>query len=287
MTNPAATPVPTSTVSASTTSRPTQHLWLLVRNLPDTQNVEVTEVIAQNGAGRSFQYQVAAQADRQALLGSVLLQAVKRCTNNGVIALHSPHTEYVRIADRQGKRPPELAGALKRHNLTLTLARRTNGVGLFAEYAEALHEHRIPELPPMIDFQLYTGCITDGQEAYVGAVLVGANRLHTWRNTVKGPNLTLSELHAVRWAFSTMPSGSTVEIHNQSRDARRLWTEPEEVMGEHEADLRPYMLRLAQTISSRQIRFQPPKGTAHPGLFRQHTRLLAGTQFADAARERP
>lgn len=273
-------------LTTSTTSRPTQHLWLLVRSLPDTQSVEVTEVIAQNGAGRSFQYQLPPQADRQALLNSVLLQAIKRCTNNGVIALHSPHSEYVRIADRQGKRPPELSGALKRHNLTLTLARRQGGVGLFVEYAEALRDHRVPELPPMIDFQLHTGCLTDGQESYVGAILVGQGRLHTWRNTVKGSNLTLSELHAVRWAFSTMPSGSTVEIHNQSPDARRLWTEPEAVMGEHEADLKPYMLRLAQIISSRQIRFQPPKGAAHPGLFRRHSRFLAGTQFADAARER-
>ncbi|GAA5512280.1 hypothetical protein Dcar01_00994 [Deinococcus carri] len=281
MTNSAPTTVPTPQAP-----RPAQHLWLLVRNLPGTPGVEVTEVIAQGGAGRSFQYQLPSNPDRQALLGGVLLQAVKRCTNNGVIALHSPHAEYVRIADRQGKRPPELASALKRHNLTLTLARRINGVGLFADYAEALHEHRIPELPPMIDFQLHTGCITDGQEAYVGAVLAGHGRLHTWRNTSKGHDLTLSELHAVRWAFTTLPAGSTVEIHNQTPDARRLWTEPEAVLEEHAAGLKPYMIKLAQIISSKQLRFQAPKSAAHPGLFRQHARLMAGMQFADAARER-
>ncbi|MBZ9752185.1 hypothetical protein GO986_12365 [Deinococcus sp. HMF7620] len=260
-----------------------QHLWLNLKPLTESAEMEVTELIVLNGVGRSFQYCLPANVDRETTLTVALIQALKRCTVNTTVNLHTPHTEYVRLADRRSKRPPQLTQLLNSRNLELSLARRINGVALFAEYAEALNAHTVPPLPPMIDYRLHTSCLTDGLQTYVGAVLVGVNRIHTWRNTVKGDSLLHSELQAARWAFSALPDGSSIELHNQSPKTQQLWQEPETIPD----SLKPYMLRVAQLIQGKQLRFHTPKQVMTTGLYRRHACLLAGTQFADVARERP
>ena len=264
--------------------RSSQHLWLLLRNTPE--HCEVTELVAENGAGRSYQYHLALSSDRLPLLSAALCAALRRCTYNAAVLLHSPHTEYVRMADRSAKRPPELSHVLKKHNLTLGLARRNNGVALFAAYAEALADHSVPELPGLIDYQLYTACVTDGVQSHVGAVLCGRHRVVTWRNSSKGSNLTLAELHGVRWALTTVPEGSRVEIFNQSPDARTLWTDAESVMAAHEHDLKPYMLKVGLAIQERSLGFQGGHKRNSGSLYTEHARLLAGTQYAETSRER-
>ncbi|GAA5501029.1 hypothetical protein Dxin01_00760 [Deinococcus xinjiangensis] len=268
----------------SNPQRPPQHLWLFIQPVQAApEQVEVTELIVSSGAGRSYQYQLPA-TDRQQLCVTVLESALKRCDNNSHILLHSPHSEYVRIGDRPNQRPPEINTLLRRHNLSMGLARRNNGVTLFNAYAEALRDHALPVMPNMVDFQLHTGCVTDGLHCYVGAVLSGKGRLHTWRNTLKGHNLTLSELHAVRWAFATVPTSSQVEVHNQTGTAQLLWKDHAQVLAEAE-DLKPYVLKIAGLINQRSLTPQHPAKGQEVNLYTQHARLLAGTEFAESIRE--
>ena len=266
--------------------RPPQHLWLLIQPLQQKPDrLEVTELIVNSGAGRAYQYVISAKAERQSLYISALVAALKRCDNNVHILLHSPHTEYVRLGDRANHRPPEISTILRRHNQSLAVARRSNGVTLFNAYAEALRDHTLPLMPKMTDFQLHTGCVSDGLHCYVGAVLSGQGRLHTWRNTIRGDNLTLSELHAVRWAFATAPTASRIEVHNQTGTAQLLWKDHEQVMAEHAEALKPYALKIASLINQRSLNPQRPAKGQEVNLYTQHARLLAGTEFAESIRE--
>ena len=263
--------------STSQKSERVQHLWLLLKAEQDL--VHVTELIALSGTARSFAYTLPI-AGREAVSVQALNNALRRCTANVPVALHSPHEEFVRLGDRRSKRPPELTQTLSRRNMDLTLARRINGLGLFEDYVKALHSGVLPAHSVMSDYTLHTSCLTDGAAAYVGAILSGEGRMHTWRNTLRNTmDLTAAELQAIHWAFTCIPEGSRTELHPQSPRLSQLFNEPESIP----EPLRPALLKVARAVNDRQLRYHVAKQSQH-SLLQRHARLLAGAQFADAVR---
>lgn len=213
-------------MSIPNAKRPAHHIYIRLDSGARGDPATLTAIHVQGADGTSGNYLAIPVAGRtpQECSASALVTVLGGLPYYAAVYIHT-NNRNVRdlVRKRPAEWPPEIREALQRRNITLRPGSLERLDLFWSDLLDAVSRKALPSIGPLNNYQLYTYAVCDGRRTYASGLLYGDGQLHIHSHSEKGSELAAGELTMAAWAFSLLPVGKCVELHQHNPELRDYW----------------------------------------------------------------
>ncbi|KQR21879.1 hypothetical protein [Deinococcus sp. Leaf326] len=214
------------TAAIGTAERPAHHIYIRLDAGSRGSPATLTAIHVQgehSTSGNYFSAPLAGDTAAEQRLGA-LLTAVDSVPYYTRLYIHTTQRELRDLVrTRATEWPQQLRDALQRRNVTIRIGSLEHLELFWVDLLNAVSRKGLPSIGPLNHYQLYTYAVCDGRRTYASGLLYGDGQLHIYSHQEKGSELAAGELTMAAWAFSVLPMGKCVELHQNNPELRDYW----------------------------------------------------------------